>query len=182
MREVLPLAYLGLLVVLLGGASFFVIRQVLRTRRTELSMAELQNRLLQQKKGSARDYYELASIMISKKFYSQATRQLEKALKAEDLEPGEPSALIYNALGYSYAAQEQYDLAIRQYKEAIKQVPDYVVALNNLALAYERKQLMAQALEAYEQVLALDPSNKSANKRADLLRKVVTVTKAPASS
>jgi len=41
---------------------------------------------------------------------------------------------------------------------------------------------MAQALEAYEQVLALDPSNKSANKRADLLRKVVTVTKAPASS
>lgn len=182
MREVLPVAYLGLLVVLLGGASFFVVRQVLRTRRTELTMTELQDRLLQQKKGSARDYYELGSIMIAKKLYSQATRQLEKALKAEDLEAGEPMALIYNALGYSYAAQEQYDLAIRQYKEAIKQVPEYVVALNNLALAYERKQLSAQALEAYEQVLALDASNKAAAKRAAVLRKVVPVTKTPVSS
>lgn len=173
MSNFLPLSYLGLLVVLLGGASFFVVRQVLQTRRTELAMADLQKRLLNQPKGSAQDYYELGSIMLSKKLYAQAVKQFEKALKAPDLEPGEAMALVCNALGYGYAAQEQYDLAIRQYKEALKQVPEYVVALNNLALAYERKQLTAQALETYDQVLALDPNNKAANKRVISLRRVV---------
>ncbi|WP_353258688.1 tetratricopeptide repeat protein [Prochlorothrix hollandica] len=176
MTDALPLSYLALLVVLLGGASFFVVRQVLRTRRTELAMAELQNKLLQEKKGQARDYYELGSIMISKKLYVQAIKQLEKALKADDLSDGEPAALVHNALGYGYAAQEQYDLAIRHYKEALKQVPEYVVALNNLALAYERKQLMAQALAAYDQVLSLDPTNKAAGKRAEFLRKLTVVS------
>jgi len=45
-------------------------------------------------------------------------------------------------------------LAIRQYKEALKHDPKYVTALNNLAHA-ERKNLMAQALQGYEQVLSL---------------------------
>ena len=65
-------------------------------------------------------------------------------------------------MGYAYFAQEQYDLAIRQYKEALKCNPEYVIALNNLGNAYERKQLTAQALETYEQALTYDPKNSTA--------------------
>jgi Putative Zn-dependent protease, contains TPR repeats len=102
--------------------------------------------------------------------YAQAITLFQKALKAEDLvEPD--SALVYNALGFAYFAQEQYDLAIRQYKEALKIEPNYITALNNIGHAYERKQLTAQALEAYEQVLELDPKNATAKRRADSLRK-----------
>ena len=80
--------------------------------------------------------------------------------------------MIYNGLGYAHAAQEQYDIAIRQYKEALKLKPDYVVAFNNLGFAYEKKQLSAQALEAYESALALDPNNPTAKRRVEPLRKL----------
>jgi tetratricopeptide (TPR) repeat protein len=82
--------------------------------------------------------------------------------------------LIYNALGYAYFVQEQYDLAIRQYKEAIKLSPGYVVALNNLANTYERKQLTNPALETYEEVLKYEPENSTAKRRAESLRKRVS--------
>lgn len=81
--------------------------------------------------------------------------------------------MLYNALGFSYFAQEQYDLAIRQYKEALKLDPSYVTAFNNLGHAYERKQLATQALEVYEQALTLDPNNSTAKRRAESLQKRV---------
>jgi tetratricopeptide (TPR) repeat protein len=77
-------------------------------------------------------------------------------------------------LGYVYFAQEQYDLAIRQYKEALKLKPDYVVALNNLGHAYEKKKLTAQALEMYEAALKFAPNNATAKRRAESLRRLVS--------
>ena len=168
--DTLPITYLGLLVALLGGASWFVLRQVLKTRRTEIALAKLQRKATTEK-CTAFEHYELATIFLEKKLYTQAIAQLQKSLKAEDLEAGEPTALVYNALGFAYAGQEQYDLAIRQYKESLKQLPEYVTALNNLGFAYERKQLITQALEAYEQVLRVEPKNGTAQKRSDSMRK-----------
>ncbi|HEY9889792.1 MAG TPA: tetratricopeptide repeat protein [Candidatus Obscuribacterales bacterium] len=97
--------------------------------------------------------------------------QLKQALKLLDAEESEKAALIYNALGFAYFAQEQYDLAIRQYKEALDIAPTYVTALNNLGHSYERKQLTAQALEAYEAALKYEPENKTAQRRAESLKK-----------
>lgn len=166
----LPIFYLSILVLLLGGLGVLLFRQILKTRRVETTFGKLQKKL-QAETGTAKEYYELGSLYLDKKLYVQATQLLKKALKKEDeLEP-ENQALIYNALGYSYFAQEQYDLAIRQYKEAIKQIPDYVTALNNLANIYEKKQLTAKALETYEAALKADPENKTAKKRAESLRK-----------
>ncbi|MEM7648989.1 MAG: tetratricopeptide repeat protein, partial [Cyanobacteria bacterium P01_A01_bin.70] len=76
----------------------------------------------------------------------------------------------------SYFAQEQYDVAIRQYKEALDIAPGYVTALNNLGHSYERKQLIAQSLESYEKALEYEPSNKTAKRRADSLRKRLAPT------
>ncbi|MCU0569460.1 MAG: tetratricopeptide repeat protein [Oculatellaceae cyanobacterium Prado106] len=168
--RLLPVVYLGTLVVLLAGAGWFLFRQVLKTRRVETTLARLQTKLTKEK-GTAKEYYELGSILLDKRLYSQAIAQFQKALKSKDLEGAENTAIIYNAMGFAYAAQEQFDLAIRQYKEALQLQPEYPTALNNMGFAYEKKQLTAQALEAYEGSLKIDPRNSTAKRRADSLRK-----------
>lgn len=162
--------YLGILLTLLSVAAFYVIRQVWVTRRVEVTLSDLQTKLSKQK-GSALEYYELGSLLLDKKLFSQASVYLKKALKELPDEEVENSVLVHNALGYTYFAQEQFDLAIRQYNEALKIRPDYVTALNNLAHSYERKQLMPQALETYEKSLATEPTNATAKRRAESLRK-----------
>ncbi|MDX2244896.1 MAG: tetratricopeptide repeat protein [Leptolyngbyaceae cyanobacterium bins.302] len=164
-----PIIYLSLLIGILAIASVFLIRQIIKTRKVESALGRLQKKLSKEK-GTAQEYFELGSIYLNKRVYSQAIVQFQKSLKSEDL-PEVESALVYNALGYAYFAQEQYDLAIRQYKEALKVDDAYVTALNNLGHAYERKQLTNQALEAYEQALAIEPDNSTAKRRADSLRK-----------
>lgn len=162
--------YLGILLALLSVATFFVIRQVWLTRRVEVTLSDLQAKLMKQK-GSAVEYYELGSILLDKKLYAQSIVYLKQALKALSEDEAENAVLIHNALGYSYFAQEQFDLAIRQYNEALKISPGYVTALNNLAHAYERKQLMPQALETYEKSLETEPTNETAKRRVESLRK-----------
>lgn len=162
--------YLGILLVLLSIAAFFVLKQVWVTRRVELTLSDLQAKLTNGK-GSAVEYYELGSILLDKKLYAQAAVYLKKALKEVSSEENENAVLVHNALGYAYFAQDQFDLAIRQYNEALKISPGYVTALNNLAHAYERKQLMPQALETYEKSLVAEPKNQTAKRRAESLRK-----------
>ena len=166
----LRLIYLGILLALLGVAAFFVVRQVIKTRRIETTLGRLQSQLGKEK-GTAQEYYELGSLLLDKKLYTQAALYLQQALKQLDDGEIENAAVVYNALGYAYFAQDQYDLAIRNYKEALKISPEYVTALNNLGHSYERKQLTAQALENYAAALALEPKNATARRRADALKK-----------
>jgi tetratricopeptide (TPR) repeat protein len=164
------LIYLALLLILLGVSAFFIVRQVFKTRRIESTLSRLQKKLTKQK-GTAQEYYELGSLLLDKKLFTQASMYLQQALKALDEEERDNAPLIYNALGYTYFAQEQYDLAIKQYKEALKIEPGYVTALNNLGHSYERKQLMPQALETYEEALKLEPDNATSKRRAESLRR-----------
>jgi tetratricopeptide (TPR) repeat protein len=184
----LLLVYLGILLVLLGVAAVLILRQVLKTRRIESTLSRLQAKLSKDK-GTAQEYYELGSLLVDKRLYGQATTYLQQSLKAleneleneldneaveEDADEKAAAAnlaIVYNALGFAYSAQEQYDLAIRQYKESVKLAPAYATALNNLGFCYERKQLTTQALAAYEQALAAEPKNATAKRRATSLRK-----------
>jgi tetratricopeptide (TPR) repeat protein len=171
MQENLPVVYLFVLLVLLLGVAVFLIQQVFKTVRQEKAITRLQN-LLKQNKATAKDAYELGSLYLDKKLYVQAIALFQKALKLNESETEpENKALIYNALGFSYFAQEQYDLSIRNYKDAIKLYPDYVVALNNLANTYEKKQMITKAIETYEETLKYDQSNKIARKRKEALSK-----------
>lgn len=169
MDTTLPILYVSLLVGLLSIAAVFLFRQIFKTRKTETTLNRLQAKLSKDK-GTAQEYYELGSIYLDKRVYAPAITLFQKALKAEEL-PEAESALLHNALGYAYFAQEQYDLAIRQYKEALQASPNYVTALNNLGHAYERKQLSTQALEAYAQALKLEPNNSTSKRRAESLRR-----------
>jgi tetratricopeptide (TPR) repeat protein len=167
--ENFPIIYVIALLGLLSATGVFVFLQVFKTRKLESAMGRLQ-RKLKQEKGTALDYYELGSIQLDKRLYAQSIINFQRALKADELE-GDALAAVYNALGFAYFAQEQYDLSMKQYKEALKLSPNYVTAMNNLGHSYERKQLASQALAMYEQALALEPQNSTALRRAESLRK-----------
>lgn len=172
----LAAVYLAILLALLAGAGVAIFRQVFKTRSLESQLSRLQKKLSKEK-GTAQEYYELGAIYLDKKLYSQAIATFGKALRTAEQDKEGNLALIYNGLGFSYFTQEQYDLAIRHYKDALKIEPNYVTALNNLGHAYERKNLTVQALETYEQVLESEPENSTAKRRAESLRKrVVTST------
>ncbi|MBR8829765.1 MAG: hypothetical protein N5P05_001283 [Chroococcopsis gigantea SAG 12.99] len=171
MDDILPIIYVSGLLIFLLGLFIFVVLQIVKTRQVENKFNRLQKKL-QQEKGSAKEYYELGSIYLDKKLYVQAVTLLQKALKTDagGVEE-ENKALIYNALGFAYFSQEQFDLAIRNYKEAIKLYPQYTIALNNLGNVYERKQMVNKALESYEETLKYEPNNTVAKKRVQSLRK-----------
>jgi tetratricopeptide (TPR) repeat protein len=167
---VLQSSYLLGLVTLLVVVALLVARQVWRTRTTEIRLNQLQE-AVNGGTATATDYYELGGIYLRKKLYVQSINQFQKALKIWEKTDTDGLAKVYNALGYAYFSQEQYDLAIRQYREALKCQPAYVIGMNNLGHAYEKKKLTAQALEMYEQALRLAPDNPTAKQRANALRK-----------
>ncbi len=178
MNTDLATIYLSILVGILFIAVISVFRQIFKSRKQESSFSKLRSKLTKEA-GTVEDYYKLASIYSQKKLFSQAMSLFQKAIKtAEQLEEIDDQTkdyvtLTYNGLGYTYFAQEQYDLAIRNYKEALKRQPDYVTALNNLGHAYERKKLNVQALENYEKALELDSKNAVAKRRVESLRRLV---------
>jgi tetratricopeptide (TPR) repeat protein len=169
MKNSLPIVYLLTLLVLLGFAGWTIIRQVLKTRKIENAISRIEKKL-KNERGTVQEYYELGSIYADKKMFAQSIGLFQKALKGSDMDE-ENLAPVHNALGFAYFAQEQYDMAIREYKEAIKLDPGYVTALNNLGHVYERKKLTTQALQAYEEALKYEPNNATAKRRAESLRK-----------
>jgi tetratricopeptide (TPR) repeat protein len=171
MDSKLAIAYLGSLVVLLAGVVWLVVWQIIKARSLENVISELQPKL-QKEKGTPEDYYQLGSVYLRKKLYAQAIALFNKAIK----EGGDNMAEVHNALGFAYFSQGQYDLAIKNYKEAIATQDGYVTAINNLAHAYEKKRLLPQAIDMYEQVLALDAKNEIAKRRLISLRKQVVPT------
>jgi tetratricopeptide (TPR) repeat protein len=174
LETLLPQAYLIGLVVLLGGAAVVVARQIWIVRRDEVTLARLERQEGSQD-GDAASLYELASVQLRKRLYGQAAENLTLALKRAQAEqaPTEALALIQNALGFALAAQNKYKQAIRHYKQALQAKPDYPVALNNLAFALEKQQSLEEARDAYQKVLELDGSNKTARKRLSRLERTL---------
>ncbi len=170
MENLLPVVYISILLALLSGTAWLIFRQVFKTRKVESALTKLQNKL-KNEKGTAQEYYELASIYLDKKLFAQAVPVFQRALKEAEKEDPENVAMIHNGLGYAYFAQEQFDIAIRNYKEALKLKPDYVTSINNLGHAYEKKKLTSQALQSYEEALKYEPNNTTAKRRAESLRK-----------
>lgn len=167
MTELLPQAYLLGLIVLLAGAAVVVARQILRVRSDEVTLANFggEGKNINRPQDSAASY-ELASVQLRKRLFGQASDNLKKALRQAEAEkaPAEARALIENALGFSLAAQNNYAVAIRHYRSAIRAKGDYPVALNNLAFALDKQGKPEEARTTYQQVLDLDPNNKTAIK------------------
>ena len=163
-------SYLIILFVVLIIISIFVFRQFLKTRKEELNLVKFEQKGLESLT-KASELYEFGSIQIKKRLYAEATKTFLKAVENYDTEPNEAKAIIDNALGFSYAAQNDFKKAIKCYNSAIKSLPKYPVALNNLASAQQRLLEYDLAYATYKKVLVIDPSNKTAIKKSKELEK-----------
>ena len=163
-------SYSIILFVVLIVISVFVFRQFLRTRKEELNLVKFEQKGLDSLT-KASELYEFGSIQIKKRLYSEATTTFLKAIKYYENEPDEAKAIIENALGFSYAAQNQFKKAIKHYNFAIKSLPEYTVALNNLGSAQQKLLEYDLAYATYKKVLGIDPKNKTAIKKSKELEK-----------
>ncbi|CAG9462684.1 unnamed protein product [Pedinophyceae sp. YPF-701] len=112
------------------------------------------------------DYFELGAILARKRLFTQAIKNIQKAVKTWDGEEAE-LAQVHNTLGYCYFSSERAEDAVEEYRKAVELQPGYVTAWNNLGDAYEVLREWESALECYKEVLALDPENAVAKARAD---------------
>ena len=163
-------SYLIILFVVLIIISIFVFRQFLRTRKDELNLVKFEQKGIESLE-TASELYEFGSIQIKKRLYTDATKTFLKAIKYYEDEPDEAKAIIENALGFSYAAQNEFKKAIKHYNLAIKSLPEYIVALNNLASAQKRLLEYDLAYGTYKKVLVIEPNNKTAIKNTKELEK-----------
>ncbi len=163
-------SYLIILFVILIIISIFVFRQFIRTRKEELNLVKFEQKGLDSLT-KASELYEFGSIQIKKRMYTEATKTFKKAVENYENEPDEAKAIIQNALGFSYAAQNQFKQAIKHYNSAIKSLPEYTVALNNLASAQQRLLEYDLAYATYKKVLIIDPNNQTAIKKSRELEK-----------
>ena len=168
----LPQTYLTGLSLLLLVIAILVGRQLYKTRRDELKLIKLEKEESNTKDDSAK-MYELASVQLKKRLYPQAISTLKQALKKLDGEPNEAKALIENALGFALAAQDDFKSAIIHYKKALTAKSEYPVALNNLGFAYQRLLKDDEAYKKYQEVLKLDPNNKTAISQIKRLERII---------
>ena len=89
--------------------------------------------------------------------YSQG--QLQQALSESNqmLEEFPNSFVLYNISGASNAGLMQFDVAIENYKQALKIKPDYVEAYYNMGVAQKDKGDLEAAIESYKQALKINP-------------------------
>jgi len=79
---------------------------------------------------------------------------------AKDLEPTNP--VLWWRLGNNYGLSGKWDDAIKNYEEAVKLKQDYVLAYVGLANAYENKQDLNKAVEAYKTIMPAAYTNPDA--------------------
>ena len=170
--NLLPQTYLLGEVGLLAIAAVVVGRQLLRVRRDESQLQQLEQSGAA-KSRQASDLYELGSVQLRKRLYPQATATLKQALKRLGDEPDEARAVIENALGFALAAQKDYEGASKHYKLALKAKPNYPVALNNLGYAQDKLLNAEEALTLYRRTLEIDPGNGTAKRAVKKLEKRV---------
>ena len=163
--------YLGALLSILGFAGFIVVRQVFIRRELDASAKAMGERI-RSGDATAEEYFEMGSIMLRKKVYTQAVRNLK--LAAERWEGDEEDlAQIHNALGFGYLSTEKFEESVAEFKTAVELQPGYVTAWNNLGDALERMNDRKGAMAAYEESLVLSPGNQVAeNKLAEIKRRL----------
>ena len=168
----LPQTYLVGHCFLLVIISILVGRQLYKVRKDEMKLLKLKKEDSNTQEDSAK-MYELASVQLKKRLYPHATSTLKQALKKLDGEPEEAKALIENALGFALAAQNDFKSAVIHYKKALIAKSEYPVALNNLGFAYQRLLKEDEAYKNYQEVLKLDPSNKTAISQIKRLERII---------
>lgn len=99
----------------------------------------------------AEDYLEIATIYAKKGDYQKAEGLLQKAARENP-----SSAKAHNNLGFALLHQQKYDMAEREFKEAIRLDPGFVLPYYNLACLYSRKGVDVEALVYLKRAIKRD--------------------------
>ena len=143
-------------------------RQVLIRRELD-DQAKKMGERIRAGNASAEDYFEMGSILLRKKVFTQAVRNLQAAEANWDGDE-QDLALVHNALGFGYSNTDKIDDAIVEYKKSVALQPGYVTAWNNLGEAYEKKKELKEAIKCYEESLVLAPNNPTATERLEEIK------------
>lgn len=157
--------------------SFFVFlflifyKQLRSIIKREQDFSNLQTLIQAEKTITFEKYLELGILLLNKKLYSQATKYLKLSiLKCDDIIL---LGNIYNNLGYCYFQQGNLKLAQSFYEEALLYLPDYIVALNNLAYLFEKQKNYEEALSLYNKSYNFDSQNPVTIKQRNKLQKIL---------
>nr|QWK41779.1 hypothetical protein [Protohalopteris sp.] len=149
MNSLFPLLYSIVLFLILLIISSYVIQQVNNTQKAEKKIMVLQKNI-QSNRFSYQDNYKLGQLYLKKKLFSKAILLFREALKTWDFNDKIGLGSLYNTIGFTYFKLKQYDFAIYYYQIAIKILPDYALALKNLAYTYEKVSLYNEAFNFYK--------------------------------
>ena len=119
--------------------------------------------------------YANARFNLETVLFEIALRDTEKREVVGRSDSPEDSTAHFN-LGYAYKTQGNIELAIREYKEAIKLNPRNAKAHNNLGNVYATKGMYEDAVKEYEEALRIDPNHINARLNIENARKTVLVS------
>ena len=97
------------------------------------------------------EYLEIATLYAQKGKYQKAEELFQKVAKENP-----SSARAHNNLGVVRLKQEKYDMAEREFKEAIRLEPAFVLPYYNLACLYSKKGVNVEALIYLKKALKRD--------------------------
>jgi tetratricopeptide (TPR) repeat protein len=132
--------------------------QTLRVKGRDDSTERLFREILEERPSSAQISRELAVEAIQNSNYTEAIRELKKAIA---INPDYPD--LHNYLGIAYGNSGMGDDAIEEFKISLKINPYYLKARLNLALALYEKGQYQEAQNHLTRVLEIQPQNQLAN-------------------
>jgi tetratricopeptide (TPR) repeat protein len=97
------------------------------------------------------EYLEIATLYAQKGKYQKAEELFQKVAKENP-----SSAKAHNNLGVVRLKQEKYDMAEREFKEAMRLEPAFVLPYYNLACLYSKKGVSVEALIYLKKALKRD--------------------------
>jgi tetratricopeptide (TPR) repeat protein len=172
----LPFVYSLALFLILSFSCYFVFKQIYLTQNFEQKLKTLQNRTTLNQ-NFYEDFYKLGQLYLQKKNYNSAILFFQSSLKYLDVNDIIGLASLYNTIGFMYFNLKDYHYALYYYKKALFLIPDYKIILINLAVTYEKLQMLKKAYKLYLQVLSYDPNNQLAISKISDLDKKLEFTK-----
>jgi len=169
MNFIFPLVYSSILFIVLLFLCFYFFGQLKTTQKVEKRLSYLETKL-QKNERSSENFYKLGQLYLSKKIYEKAISLFRSSLNVWDKNDKIGLGSLYNTLGFSYFKLKQYNHAIYYYNQAIKLLPDYALALTNLALVYEKKQMYKEAYFTYLKAFSFEKRNKLIQSRLSVLK------------
>ena len=141
-----------------------IVKTYLSNKQPDKALERLQQRFDKDPDDAIANYLA-AVVSLSQKNTSEARVKLNKASKS-----AEKWYLPYKLLASTYVTENNLDKAIEVYKSAINKISNSVDAQIQLAAIYERQKDFTKAMETYQEVLDVNPSNKlAANNYSSLI-------------